>query len=841
MQLAAYYDFAKDGSLTPRLGPEFTFTRSFPGLMVDGDGFYREVPANQIRLQGGHWAANLHIDSNDFSTGSYFKLNSTVAQTAEDINGNPNNAWEVSSDGLGPAGPTTEFVGLRADALASNTIDRLMLYSCRVKAGAYDWVYAYASPLTSVEVWFNIAEGYVGTKESQIKDAGIIPDGNDFYRIWFVATSETSGERWYIGAAEGDAQLEIVNDTVITNMFTVQDFMAEDVGGKWTAWNSVRDTTFATSWSPTSADITFGQLDPDGGFNAILVTAQSTGNFRAQRELGIAEVNTYFDCMVAKAGTTPYLLLYNGTGADVSFDLSNGEVLIDETPDGYSVIDAQMEPIPGRDGWWFCWAKIEPLDPGVTANYPYWCVSNALGSVGATIGDSVYMYRPQFEVAKPNQTRPGPFLENRTGDERRTYFPSNFMATDTDPVTMVSGPCEGMRLDPNRINLALWSTDMTDALWSESSAVVSEQPILAPDARETAFRLIDNNDAGSGAVSVGQNIAVATSSQYTWAVDLHKDQNDWAALAAILFTTPVNSWAYFDLANGTVGTVDAGLDAAGIIPKGNGWYRCWITFTTDVADGNGFPAVYVADADGDITLARNGDNSIFMKMPQFELGRRPSMPIPTFATSVQRTEDLAKGQGDRISGMDECSVYVDIRFEHSSGSGASLGIRGFTGSETTSGCIAFYSQGANFRVNMRNPNDTLQTNFTIINAAVDYDDEHRVAICAGTADFRLFNNGSKLTGNTEEYATAIGNTIDSTYIWSSIGSAVLREMRVWNATFTDAQYERMTDPNAKPVFPGYDPNAKKKAAIDAALWNKAMTARTQESEDGDYTPYNNVG
>ena len=68
---------------------------------------------------------------------------------------------------------------------------------------------------------------------------------------------------------------------------------------------------------------------------------------------------------------------------------------------------------------------------------------------------------------------------------------------------------------------------------------------------------------------------------------------------------------YFDLGAGAIGSV-VGADDQGIDPLGNGWYRCWFTFstTTDLA---GRVLIYVAQTDGSATVDKDGT-----KMTEYE-------------------------------------------------------------------------------------------------------------------------------------------------------------------------------------------------------------------------------
>ena len=169
-------------------------------------------------------------------------------------------------------------------------------------------------------------------------------------------------------------------------------------------------------------------------------------------------------------------------------------------------------------------------------------------------------------------------------------------------------------------NLAIQSQTFNHASWSEISnalAVVGDEAV-APDGTTTADLLIDDSSTGTGFVgmSISQTFGSLQGS-HTYSCYMKANGEDWGYLD-ITGIGALTLKASFDLTNGVVGaTVGAGNDAEGIEDAGNGWYRCWISFTT-TTDVSGALRIFVADGNNDITVALDGTSSIFIWGAQVE-------------------------------------------------------------------------------------------------------------------------------------------------------------------------------------------------------------------------------
>ena len=110
---------------------------------------------------------------------------------------------------------------------------------------------------------------------------------------------------------------------------------------------------------------------------------------------------------------------------------------------------------------------------------------------------------------------------------------------------------------------------------------------------------------------------------HTMSVYAKAGNSDWMALL-----TDGNQQAYFDLANGVVGST-SGSDVidSKIESVGGGWYRCSATF-----NGNDAFSIFIANGDGD-TITNTGD-SIYIQDAQLNYGLVAQEYQETTTTSV---------------------------------------------------------------------------------------------------------------------------------------------------------------------------------------------------------------
>jgi hypothetical protein len=214
-------------------------------------------------------------------------------------------------------------------------------------------------------------------------------------------------------------------------------------------------------------------------------------------------------------------------------------------------------------------------------------------------------------------------------------------------------------IEEQRVNLLLQSETFDNASWSKFNAAVTANAVVAPNGTLTADKLVETSGSSASAyVLSGVSITPVT---YTFSVYAKASENSflWLRVDALSF----NRWAWVNVSNGTVGTAQSGLTVS-TVSVGDGWYRCILTYTA-TATGNG--SFYIGTSSADNVLNDNGDGTsgIFIWGAQLEAGAFPTSYIPTVASQVTRSADVAVIQGSNFSSfynVNEGTLYGEARF-----------------------------------------------------------------------------------------------------------------------------------------------------------------------------------
>lgn len=251
------------------------------------------------------------------------------------------------------------------------------------------------------------------------------------------------------------------------------------------------------------------------------------------------------------------------------------------------------------------------------------------GSLTLTVSGSVTEAHLE---AVTYQTTPRPYVATTSA----AYYGHR---RDFEPVTL---ECKGLLIEESRTNLQTYSQDFDNAAWTKTGVTIAANAAVAPDGTTTADELVSANTS-SRAVSKG--VTVTSGTTYTHSIFAKKNTNDWIALQANAFDTEYSMC--FDLTNGVKGSALTGTSAApssGIEYVGDGWYRCWVTFSS-TTDLSGFVLYRVLSADN--TLSTSG--GIYIWGAQLEAGSFATSYIPTSSASVTCAADFASMTGTNFS------------------------------------------------------------------------------------------------------------------------------------------------------------------------------------------------
>jgi hypothetical protein len=202
---------------------------------------------------------------------------------------------------------------------------------------------------------------------------------------------------------------------------------------------------------------------------------------------------------------------------------------------------------------------------------------------------------------------------------------------DHNPTT---GESLGLLVEEQRTNLLQRSEEFDNASWTASNATVTANQLAAPNGTVAADLVTGTVNS---VVGVSQSPSIASAS-YCFSVYAKAGTETWLRLFGPAAT---NNAAWFNLATGTVGTVQASVTAS-IATLLDGWYRCSI-----VSTGNGSCGIRTAIADGN-TAGSNGGN-LYLWGAQLEAGAFPTSYIPTTTATVTRSADVASISGSNFS------------------------------------------------------------------------------------------------------------------------------------------------------------------------------------------------
>lgn len=195
---------------------------------------------------------------------------------------------------------------------------------------------------------------------------------------------------------------------------------------------------------------------------------------------------------------------------------------------------------------------------------------------------------------------------------------------DYDPVTRAP---KGIALWPERTNLELYSADFTNAAWTTSAVDIDAAASVHPD----AFGVVASSD------NVGHHFteSITLSANTTYTVTKTFKAGVCSYIYIYLYGTGASGLAFFNVDNGTVGTV-AGVTAS-IRDVGAGWWECSITKTTAATVSGNAIDIGIGQTDNFGVWTGDGTSiGIYIRPGNTEAGAYPTSHIPTTSAAVTR-------------------------------------------------------------------------------------------------------------------------------------------------------------------------------------------------------------
>ena len=608
-----------------------TFSRGSNATVTDASGRLTYAPHNLV------------TNSQDFEASAWTKTAASITANSAVAPDGTTTADTITED-------TTPATAHRVYQVATNQTGPVIA-SIYVKAGTRSWLYIRMTDSASVVkyAYFNVSTGTLGTVDAGVT-ASITPAGNGWYRCAALvnavismtcvfAITDANGNPVHNGNGTGNlfiwgAQLEQVtyqttpSPYVSTSVANLLGFSEDFTNAAWTKGNA--------AIVPNAAQNPINNL-----WNAqkLMENSGATGNKQVFQTQTLSAASRYTLSVYAKASERPGVILsfgstspWGGTGdqREAAFNLSTGTVI-----SSTGSVTATITAI--GNGWYRC-AVQSPVTTASASSFPVVRLCDASGSPSYT-GDGnsgIYIYGAQLS----NSGSLDPYVPTPGAAPSSTaYYGPRF---DYDPVTLAA---KGILIEEQRTNLLTGSADFTATYWPiATNVVVTADNAASPDGASNADLMADNT-AASAQHRLYRDYTFSAQA-HTLSIHAKRNTHRWIRLLA--FDGTNTFFANFDLQSGVVGAKHASATST-ITNCGNGWYRCTMTATTLAAAGNIQIVMLDSDAATSPWLYTGTGTSFWAYGAQLEAGAFATSYIPTVASQVTRTADVASITGSLFS------------------------------------------------------------------------------------------------------------------------------------------------------------------------------------------------
>jgi hypothetical protein len=520
--------------------------------------------------------------------------------------------------------------------------------------------------------------------------------------------------------------------------------------------------------SATANAVTSNQTtSPDGAATADLLTTSTTSfDCFVRRTINWVGSTQYSYSIFLKRGPSNhrYVGLYIGAGITGAlqypyFDFDNPTTV--QIPSGTmvgTINSTRVDAYP--NGWYRVSVTFTTAATPVTIyGGVYVSTSNGTLSSTPTAGLDCYIWGIQAETGA---------------------FPTSYIPTTTASVTIHD--CRGLLIEESRTNAFQRSDDFGNAYWTKLRSTITSDATTSPSGATDADKLVE--DTSSNTHTVFRLVSIGVTTPVSFSVFAKASERSWIQLeCGDNFTA--GSTAYFNLSNGTIGTVGAGATAS-IQSMGNGWYRCVVVATPTATTSNGF-YVNIATANGTRFYAGDGTSGVFLWGAQVEVGSFPTSYIPTTTGTLARSADVCSitgGNFNNFYNQSEGTMLAGVTAPRGYGSLLQYiyGISASTGTELLAG---YRESSRDIRVAtlIASVNQTPSLN----GGNLTDSSSSKIAIASRQNDFAISQNGSISTT-----ATGLMPSVDRLFIGNRVGTD-----RAWNGHIASIRYYRKRLPDAK--------------------------------------------
>ena len=403
------------------------------------------------------------------------------------------------------------------------------------------------------------------------------PGANKWLQVSFDITSWTGGDLLFF---INDASTVITGANGRVTFFFLSRF-ASGVGllfrAATSAFTGTIDNISIKEVTPAAA------IAPDGTRTADTIVTSGTAAAQRLGQNAVTTGQVTFSTYV-KAGTAQFVQLLHGSDANAfaNFDVATGTL-------GTRGTGASSAIVAVGNGWYRCSLTFNIASNSAWYVYIAPSASATYGQLFTATVAGLLIWGAQLEL----------------GSTATTYNPTTVK------------------------NLLGFSEAFDNAAWTKINAsIVTGAQANPVNGLFNAQKLMENT--ATNVHRVQQGFTTTTGATYTFSCYAKAAERSWV----YLYDDAANAFAYFNLANGTVGTVGAGWTSTSITSVGNGWYRISGT-ATEAAGGGGNQLIGIAAVNGTASYTGDGSSGVYIYGAQLSdsASLDPYVPTPGAAPS----------------------------------------------------------------------------------------------------------------------------------------------------------------------------------------------------------------
>lgn len=359
---------------------------------------------------------------------------------------------------------------------------------------------------------------------------------------------------------------------------------------------------------------------------------------------------------------------------------------------------------------------------------------------------------------------------------------------------------EGLLLEEQRTNLALYSVDLSNTYWNKTRLTVASG-YDAPDGSKTACKVIA--DASTSAHYLNKLLNVNANKQYAFSVFVKAAEFTEIRLSLSSGVTVGTTSYTFMLDTGKV--VAAGTGGTGGVPTitrlANDWWRVSIISEVMAASGTAYFNIWISENGSTSPVQGDDAKGIYLWGVQVEESPTMSSFIPTTtATATRAADDCILQRSGNDNWWGPITIALEMHCNGETSSGASTNDR--------RGILAFYPSSGEYAVMMLDATTTQSGRLAFAYGSAIFNfyagrlDDGKVHHLVCTSD--TLKNKSSVDGGNMSNPTTVSKPTPGTiassnaliYIGRGAGASAsgvrmlnghIRNLRIWHRALTDNQ------------------------------------------------------